>query len=206
MSLFTRFSEHAKVQVRPDPPGGDAKQAKGQSGSHFPEGIRGGVTGKVERERNARHPALWPGVCRASLKRSTRPRTPGYFDGRPDPCIRGGSNRKGPSASLPRPRDLTGNVQLYLPDADRGPVRMSGPLVGFGQQVKLEAPLEKFCVSNGYKPLGVLLHASFGGPGEAPPNAAVIRITLFGKLIGKRIITNLKLQATQASSGEAYRP
>jgi hypothetical protein len=31
---------------------------------------------------------------------------------------------------------MTGNVQLYLPERTGGPVRMGGPLVGFGWGVK----------------------------------------------------------------------
>ena len=31
---------------------------------------------------------------------------------------------------------MTGNVQLYLPERTWGPVRMGGPLVGFGGRVK----------------------------------------------------------------------
>ena len=38
------------------------------------------------------------------------------------------------------PRDITGNVQLYLPERTWGPVRMGGPLVGFGGQVKDDLP------------------------------------------------------------------
>lgn len=34
------------------------------------------------------------------------------------------------------PRDMTGNVQLYLTDAERTPFRMSAPLGGFGWGVK----------------------------------------------------------------------
>ena len=38
MSSFSSpvFSEWAKMPIQADPPGGDAKQANGQSGSHFP--------------------------------------------------------------------------------------------------------------------------------------------------------------------------
>ena len=35
---------------------------------------------------------------------------------------------------------MTGNVQLYLPERTWGPVRMGGPLVGFGRTVKNDLP------------------------------------------------------------------
>ena len=55
--------------------------------------------------------------------------------------VRGPSNRKRPyglrQPPPPGPSTRTGNVQLYLSESRRTPVRMSGPLVGFGDGVKL---------------------------------------------------------------------
>lgn len=70
---------------------------------------------------------------RTSLKRSTRRGRRVTLTAAPDPRLRGG-NRQGPCAVAEGPRDITGNVQLYLPEWSpkviRGPVRMGAPLTG----------------------------------------------------------------------------
>jgi hypothetical protein len=48
------------------------------------------------------------------------------------------SNREGhPTNFVWGPRDMTGNVQLYLTEAGLSLPRMAGPLGGFGLGVKL---------------------------------------------------------------------
>jgi hypothetical protein len=71
-----------------------------------------------------------------------RPRTPGYFDGRPEAPRDGPRlNRKEPCALQRQARDDTANVQLYLPEASPTSRRslpwMGAPLVGFGRGVKV---------------------------------------------------------------------
>jgi hypothetical protein len=67
----------------------------------------------VKERRNVRRTGK-PGDDRTSLKRSTQARTPGYFDGCPKSLA--APIEKG-LASSAQPRDITGNVQLYVPKA-----------------------------------------------------------------------------------------
>ena len=76
------------------------------------------ITGAIAHEPETLHPSL---------------RAPGYFDGCPREAR--ASNREGTQG----PRDITANVQLYLPARTpnrSGVRRMRGPLGGFGWRVK----------------------------------------------------------------------
>jgi len=74
--------------------------------------------GAGSHEPETLHPSLW---------------APGYFDGCPKSFR---SNRERPSRIREGLRDMTGNVQLYLPAGGLAPVRMGGPLVRFAARVK----------------------------------------------------------------------
>lgn len=56
-----------------------------------------------------------------------------------EPSIEKSLQRPQISPARQGPRDITGNVQLYLTDAERTPFRMCAPLGGFGLGVKGEA-------------------------------------------------------------------
>ena len=72
------------------------------------------ITGAIAHEPETLHP---------------RPRAPGYFDSCPREAR--ASNREGTKG----PRDITANVQLYLPERELGSDRMRGPLVGNASSV-----------------------------------------------------------------------
>ena len=66
-----------------------------------------------------------------------RPRAPGYFDGCPwrSAWL---PTEKGLLERLEGPRDITGNVQLYLTARRCDSLRMAAPLVGFVTGVNIE--------------------------------------------------------------------
>ena len=75
-------------------------------------------------------------------------RTPGYFDGRPaasvdlafpwtERKVRSNDRRAG-CVETPRPRDKTGNVQLYLAREDQSPDWMGAPLCWIWIIVKID--------------------------------------------------------------------
>ena len=83
--------------------------------------------------RNARRPADGREDDRASLKRSTRRERRVTLTAAPRALA---PIDKGLARLRQGPRDMTGNVQLYLPECVLPRIRMGGPLVGFGGRVK----------------------------------------------------------------------
>src|SRR5690606_17892650 len=113
--LFTFLSERAKLPVR-------GHLIRAGTGFHF---ARRGSVAPRDRVR-ARGSGAAAGRSRGMPHEpeTLHPRrtAPGYFDGCPARAplrIEVGSNRERPCEARQGPRDITGNVQLYLPEARR---------------------------------------------------------------------------------------